>query len=186
MRLAMRGDENENWLDRLRRRLDSFLSGSPPADPLCVSNRTLRQKLLLSCLVAAPFLLLAGLLVLGLNNFSRSATPDVYDSKTLPPRVVVGRPVSDPRLQPVDLEVLNIRIVKDVKPRVVTGVVRNNTGKSFKSAQIIYLLADENGSLIGTEVARVANLGPHDSVTFRARLQAERADAVEVREIRAN
>ena len=175
----------ESWLARIRRSLDRVLAGPAPADPFCVSNRTLGRKVWLACLLVSPLLILAGLLFLGLANFPRAGTLDAYDKVKTPESVSAGSLPASP-LHQADLEVLKISIVKDVKPPLIIGVVRNNTGKRVESARISYLLSDEKGSQIGIEVTRVANLGPHDSVTFRTPLQAAQADAVQVREVRAN
>jgi|ERR1700722_8982723 len=176
-----------SWLDRLRQRFDRFLSGRAQSDPLYLTNRTSAQKLKVVALIAAPFLILGALVLLGATGMFRSTKADPYErppTEAPPAPVVKRRP--DPKLTPTDLEVVNIRIVTDENPPVVTGTIRNNTNQKVDSAEVSFDVADSRGSLMGSETTQVQNLGPHSSVTFRAPLKIANADYVSVREVHSN
>ena len=85
-----------------------------------------------------------------------------------------------------DLEVVNIRIIKDERSPMVTGVVRNNTSHEVNSAEVSYYLSNNAGSLLGTDTAAVSNVEPHGSAVFRVPLKIAGAQYVIVREVRRN
>jgi hypothetical protein len=93
---------------------------------------------------------------------------------------------ADPKLVPADLEVVNIHIVRDAHAPTVAGVVRNNTNQKIDSAEVSYYLADEDGSLLGTEIVDVENVAPHGSITFHLPLKQTSAEYVIVRDVHAN
>jgi hypothetical protein len=51
---------------------------------------------------------------------------------------------------------------------------------------VSFYLADERGSLMGTETTQVQDVGPHNIVTFRAPLKIMNAEYVLVREVHPN
>jgi hypothetical protein len=101
------------------------------------------------------------------------------------PASTAGR-VPDTKPGHTDLEVINIRIARNVTPPAVTGIVRNNTDDKVDSAEVTYYLADDQGSLLATESADVRNLGAHDSTSFSAPLKTVNAEFVLVRDVRPN
>src|ERR1051326_43752 len=56
-------------VDSIARRIERFVSGSAPSDPLYVSNRTFGQKIRVVVLIGAPVLALAVLLGLALGSY---------------------------------------------------------------------------------------------------------------------
>ncbi|HUO31851.1 MAG TPA: FxLYD domain-containing protein [Bryobacteraceae bacterium] len=171
-----------------RGRFEQFLSGRAPTDPFYLTNRTWQQKLKIAALVAAPVLLLIGLIVIGSTDVFHLHQADPYDhaieasQKAAPVRMHLP----DPNFSPAGLEVVDIRIAQDSRPPAVTGVIRNNSDHSVSSAEVTYLLADADGSLVGVETASISNLKPHSSATFRGELKSGRAQFVMVRDVRAN
>jgi hypothetical protein len=175
------------WLNRLRQRFDQFLSGRAPSDPLYLTNRTSAQKLKVVALIAAPFLILGALVMVGATGMFHLTKADPYErppTETAPAPEVKRRPALN--LTPTDLEVVNIRIAADENPPVVTGVIRNNTNQKVDSAEVSFDLADGRGSLMGSETTQVKNVAPHSTVTFRTPLKIANADYVSVREVHSN
>jgi len=178
----------KSWPDKLYQRFERKLSGRAPSDPLYLSNRTWKQKLRLAALIATPVVLLGALVVVSSTDWLhfRKANPYEHPLAEAPAPAPAPKQTSDTKLAPSDLEVVNIRIAKDVNPPVVTGLVRNNTGRKVDSAEVTFYLADNDGSVIGTQTASVGNVGPHGSVNFTAPLKIAQAGYVLVRDVRAN
>ncbi|HTQ56050.1 MAG TPA: FxLYD domain-containing protein [Bryobacteraceae bacterium] len=178
----------EKKLAHLRARIERFISGSAPEDPLYLTNRTWKQKLKLGAAAAVPVLILIGLVMIGTTDVFRLQKVDPYERPGAEKRASAA-PVPhlpDPTLGPANLEVENIRIVRDLHSPAVSGVVRNNTGRKIASAEVSYYLTDKAGSLLGTESVEVANIASHGSVTFHLPLKELNAEFVLVREVHAN
>jgi hypothetical protein len=171
-------------LDRLRQRFERFLSGRAPSDPLYLTNRTWAQKLKVAALIAVPVLALGALVMVGATDMFHLTKVDPYEHPLTEAQAVSDtKPTPDPKLAPTDLEVVDIHIARDENPPVVTGVVRNNTNQKVDSVEVSFFLADDGGSLLGTEIAQVQDVGPHGNVTFRAPLKITNAEYVLVREV---
>ena len=83
-------------------------------------------------------------------------------------------------------DVVDIRLIGDVDPPMVTGTIRNNTSEEVDSAEVSYYLADGQGSLIGSESTVVRHVPPRGSVIFRAPLKMAKAEYVLVCEVHPN
>jgi hypothetical protein len=177
--------------DPLRARLEVFIFGQAPSDPLYLTNRTWRQKLKLAALIAVPVLLLLALVTIGASIRLR---PDKMDPHENPPAeaetpepAAIQKPLpEDPISASTELEVVDLRIAKGAHPPLVTGTVRNATDRRVASAEVSYYLADAAGSLVGTGTTDVANVAPHGSVGFRMPLKIARAEYVFVRDVHPN
>ena len=187
-------DRLRKRFDPLRERMDLFISGRAPSDPFYLTNRTWRQKLKIASLIAAPILLLIALVTIGATGQFRfhKVDPDERPPAEAPapaeapPPAAPQKPLPDPISTSTDLEVVNIRIVRDAHPPVVTGIVRNKTNRKVDSAEVSYYLADTAGSLVGTDTIEVANVEPHGSVAFRMPLKIAKAEYVFVRDAHPN
>ena len=181
-------DRLRKRLDPLRARIEIFISGRAPNDPLYLTNRTWQQKLKIASLIGVPVLVLIALVTIGATNLFRSNQADPYDHPPTeaPQAAVPQKRLPDPILAPADLEVVNIRIARDPHAMMVTGTVRNNTNQKVDSAEVSYYLADTEGSLVGTDTTDVANVEPHGSVTFRMPLKVAKAEYVIVRDVHPN
>jgi hypothetical protein len=175
----------EGWLSQLRRRFEKVLSGSAPSDPLYLSNRTWKQKLRLASLIAAPVVLLGVIILVGSTDMLHLIKSDPYEHNLKQTAPVRTAALPDPKLTPKDLDVVDLRIVRDKTP-VITGLVRNNTDRAVGSVEVSYYLADGAGSLMGSESTAVENLQPHASVPFRTPLKTLNAQFVLVRDVHAN
>ena len=179
------------WLkpfDPIRQRVELFLAGRAPEDPLYLTNRSWQQKGKAAALIGGPVLALIALVSLAATDVFHFHKADPYEH---PPAeaataIVPQKRLPDPVLASADLEVVNIRISKDARPPMVSGLVRNNTGQKVDSAEVSYYLADTQGSLVGTDTADVANVGPHASVAFRMALKVANAQYVIVRDVHPN
>jgi len=181
-------DRLRKRFDPLRARIEVFISGRAPDDPLYLTNRTWQQKLKLAGLIAAPVLLLIALVTIGATDLFRFHKVDPFEhpaAETAAPAVPQKR-LPDPILATSDLEVVNIRIARDAHAAAVTGVVRNNTNQKVDSAEVSYYLADTEGSLLGTDTTDVANVEAHGSVAFRMPLKIAKAEYVLVRDVHPN
>jgi hypothetical protein len=180
--------------DPLRARIEIFISGQAPSDPLYLTNRTWQQKVKIASLITAPVLLLIALVTVAATNRLRFDKVDPYEhppTEAPPPAEAPAQAappnrLPDPISASTDLEVVNIRIARDAHPPVVTGMVRNKTNRKVDSAEVSYYLADTAGSLVGTDTTSVANLQPHGSVTFRMALKIANAQYVLVRDVHPN
>jgi len=174
--------------DLLRARLDLFISGRAPSDPLYLTNRTWRQKLKIASLIGGPVLLLIALVAIGAANRLRfpQVVADEHPPAEAPPPAAPEKPLPDSIVVSTDLEVVNMRIARDAHPPVVTGIVRNKTNRKVDSAEVSYYFADAAGSLVGTDATQVAGVGPHGSVPFRRPLKIATAEYVFVRDVHPN
>ena len=184
-------DRLRESIAQLRERIEIFISGRPAADPLYLTNRTWLQKLKLGSLIAAPVLLLIILGTIGAANRLRVDKVDPYEHPAVeaapaaeaPPPPATQKPLPDAISASTELEVVNMRIARDARPPMVTGMVRNKTDRKVESAEVSYYLSDAAGSLVGTDKTEVANVEPHGSVAFRMPLKAAKAEYVFVRDV---
>ncbi len=168
--------------------MERLISGRAPTDPLYLTNRTWQQKLKIGALVAVPLLILMVTIAIGATDVFHLHKADPYDHPLTDGQPLAGsqKRLPEPKLEPADLEVVNIRIAKDAHPPVITGTVRNNTNAKVDSAQVSFYLADTGGSLVGTDTIDVQNVQPHGSVTFHGPLKTATAQYVIVREVHPN
>jgi hypothetical protein len=176
----------KSWLDNLRGRFERFVSGRAPSDPLYLTNRTWKQKLRLAGLIGVPVVVLGTLVIVTSTNGLHFRDVNPYEHTLAEAAPPAPKQTSDPKLPPADLEVVDLRIAKDIDPPVVTGIVRNNTSRKINSAEVTYYLADNSGSVIATQTTSVPNVGPRGSVSFKAPLKVAEAGYVLMRDVRAN
>ena len=181
-------DRPVGFIEGLRGRIELLISGRAPDDPLYLTNRTWQQKVRLASLIAAPIVVLCALVMIAATDVLRLHKVDPYDhpSNDATAAAVPQKRLPDPVLAAADLEVVNIKIARDARSAVVTGIVRNNTGEKVDSAEVSYYLADTDGSLVGSDTTDVANVQPHGSVSFRIPLKVAKAEYVIVRDVHPN
>ncbi|MGD0500349.1 MAG: hypothetical protein ABSC23_18155 [Bryobacteraceae bacterium] len=159
------------WLAAVRDRLEKFISGGRPLDPLYLSNRTWGQKLRLAAVVATPCLILAGIGALFLGG--------VFQPKPAPPSEptpaeIIARflPDLDKTAQievNQDAEVTQITV--DRQAERVVGALKNKTNRVI-SVELVIQLTNNYGSHMGSEVYRVENAPPARLVSFSFPLKA--------------
>lgn len=173
-------------MDGLRRWIDRVLSGgAAPSDPLYLSNRTLAQKLKLPLLIGVPALIVAGFIFMALSSryFAREPAP--------PPKALSAAEIAAKMLPDLnnlhvsatrDVEIVDLRV--DSGARRLAGTVRNNTAHSIQTTNVVFELADADGSRVGAASTQIADLAPNSSLKFTVPIEASNAAAVIVREVR--
>jgi outer membrane receptor protein involved in Fe transport len=177
-------------LDALAAKIESILSGDRVADPLYISNRTLRQKIRLALLVAVPAAAFIGVTVLALNRHSNprqaadnepSGTPETgraVTSKLLPD--TEKNVTTDPSQ---DVDVLEAS-VSSGSNRTLSGKIRNRTNHLVPLADVLFSVHDVNGAQLGVVAVKVKNIAPNSIAAFQLKLEHPTAAAVIVREVR--
>jgi hypothetical protein len=175
-----------NFLDRadaVARRLEQFIAGSGPADPLYLTNRSRGQKFRLALLVGTPVLVVAVLVVLALGNFFDSdappkaapvAKPGELTANVLPDLAKTYHSDSDP-----DCEVIEA----GVAAQTLSGKVRNDTDHLIHVADLVFDVTDDTGSQLGAVAVRVESIAPRATVAFHQPLPQHNAQTALVREI---
>ena len=170
---------------RLRSRFEDFISGRAPNDPLYLTNRTLQQKIKIAALVAVPVVILLALVLAATTDVFRSRRSDPYEHPVAQAQISTTQAPSlpAPTLALTELDVVNIRIVKDPRSPLVTGVVRNHTNAKVDAAEVSYYLVDEQGNVVGTDTTEVQNVAARGSAVFRVPLKIPHAQYVLVRDV---
>ena len=150
----------------LRERIELFLNGGRPSDPLYLTNRTWKQKMRAPLLVGIPLLLMFGALSLIFTNvFAPKAPPP----KQLTPAEMMASLLPDLEKKVnikeyTDAEIVELRVVRDGAPRVV-GTVRNKTDHVV-SMDLDVEVADSKGSRVATVTERVDATRPNGDTHF--------------------
>jgi hypothetical protein len=177
-----------NFLDRadaIARKIERFVSGSGPSDPLYLSNRSLGQKVRLVLLIGTPVIAIGGLVALALSNYFQPAPsaqrvaatmkePGTVTAKVLPDLEKTYKSESDH-----DCEVTEAAVAGNT----LTGKLRNNTDRTVRSADLVFDLTDDDGSQLGAVAVHVENIAARDTANFRLALEQRTAKTALVREI---
>ena len=178
--------KGRQWLGPLRESVDRVLSRPAPSDPLYLSNRTFDQRVKLWLAIAVPCLILIGFTALGLSHFfhARLAEPAPEPSAAVLAAKLLPNVDKSLKIEVnQDAQVVDAHVDREGGLKVV-GTVKNNTDRLIRTTEIVLNLADATGSQLGAVSARVDNLAPNATGSFR--LPIEQADAAFalVREVR--
>ena len=172
---------------RARQLWDRLLNGGPvPNDPLYLSNRTWLQKARPAVLIAIPIVM-----VIGLTGYVMLTPPTPVDKppSQLTPAELAARTATLPKdfsvRQNTDLQVVEVSVEKGGSSEV-TGVLKNQTQRSFASAELTFDLTDDAGSQLGGVSTRVGAIGPGATVPFRFPVAQKGVAFVLVREVRGS
>jgi hypothetical protein len=171
--------------DAIARKIERFVGGSGPSDPLYISNRTFGQKARLALLIGTPVLALVGLMSLALGNYFDPAPSAIkptgptreaaaVTAKVLPDLEKTYKSDSD-----TDCEVAEA----SVGDSVLAGKLRNNTDHIVHVADVVFDLTDEEGSALGAVAVRVENIAPRGTANFRMTVEQHKAKTALVREL---
>ena len=69
---------------------------------------------------------------------------------------------------PPDLELRSSTGMKSSYAFTVTGTIRNNSGRSYSYAQVLFDVYDSGGIRVGSAMGNINNLGPHETWRFKA------------------
>lgn len=108
------------------------------------------------------FVLSIMFLIWVVNIISKPSSSEYVTQPSNSPIPVIESPV------PQSLEVIEESDSSDQFNRYITGVVVNNSEKTYKYVQVVYNLYDSNGDLVGTALDNVNNLEPHGRWRFKA------------------
>ncbi len=172
----------------LRARIDRWLAGgAAPSDPLYLSRRTVGQRLRRVAVVAAPCLVVAGLISLGLTRYFVKKTP--MPKLDMSPAEIAAKML--PNMDSVklntnrDVDVVEVH-VDHSKGTALMGTVMNNTTHPIEMTEIVFDLTDSTGSQLGGVSQRMENLAPQVRQNFRLPIEQTSANFVLVREVRTH
>jgi hypothetical protein len=163
--------------------LDRWLSGSKPADPLYLTNRTVAQKVRLALTILIPVALAGLFIAVALSHRFTVATKPAAE----PGRAEASKKL-DALLQDIKVESRNDVVVEEVQvrrgsPSLVSGFVRNNTDHVVRSAELVFDLADMNETQLGSASTTVKDLAPKSTANFEFPVAVREAVMATVREV---
>lgn len=172
------------WLGPLRGPFERLLSGSAPADPLYLSNRTSSQKLKSWSLIGIPCLILA--LGIGVTLSDLLDPPD-------------SAPVKEPSASEIAAKLLphierefkttpdsDVQVVEvKVEGSHVIGVVRNTSTREVALAELVIDLTDSSGSQVGAVNATIEKIPASSEKAFQIPIKQPNAAFSLIREIKA-
>ena len=172
-------------LDRLKERLEKFLAGRAPDDPLYLSRRTPAQKVKMALVIAGPCVLLCGALALAMTNLiPRTPPPPAHETT---PAEIVAKLLHD--LEKTvkietnrDAELVEVSVQRGDAPKIA-GLLRNRTDRPV-SVEFELELTDEAGSRIGAVVGRVDNAPAKNTIPFQLPIKQRNAAFAVVRDLR--
>jgi len=146
-------------------------------DPLWISNRPLRYRILPWVAMGLPCIAMA----VGFDlAAARARSAALHSEAAQIPNLTVAQPSTlSPKLQVIEAGV-------NQDGTLLEGQVRNNTGQVIRLGKLSFDLNDETGTLVGTAGAAVANVAPGAVATFRAPITAPNARIGIVTDISVN
>lgn len=174
-------------IDAIAKRLERFVSGSAPSDPLYVTNRTFGQRIRTALLFGVPALAIGGMIYMGLGRqFDKPGDPK--PSAPLPATGEITAKVL-PHLEKTyqsesdhDVSVSEATVAHGSDSNI-SGKLKNNTDRMVVMADVVFDVTDEGGSALGAVMVRVENIAAHSTVPFRKSIEQHTARGAVVREI---
>jgi hypothetical protein len=164
--------------DAFLRRLDKPVSG----DPLYVSNRTPAQKFRTLAFVVGPFLLIVVLVVV-----VQWAKPPAPAPQTLSPAEIAAKMLPDLSKVPVEtnreVSVGDVQIERSSNRVTLVGTVKNPSGRKLRRAEVLFWLADGDGSVLGSATAHAKDIPAGGATGFRIVLPFKTAEIAIVRDV---
>jgi hypothetical protein len=172
--------------DAIARKIERFVGGSGPSDPLYISNRTVGQKARLVLLIGTPVLAIVGLMGLALGNYfdpapspQRAAAAASREAGTLTAKVLPDLQKTYKSESDSDCEVSEA----SVGDGTLAGKLHNNTDHIVHVADVVFDLTDEGGSALGAVAVKVENIAPGATANFRMTVEQRQAKTALVREL---
>jgi len=174
-------------MDSIAKRIEHFVAGSAPSDPLYLTNRTFGQKVRMGLLIGAPVIAVAGLVALALGSFFDS--PPVQKAAVTKPAAGELTAKVLPHLEK-DFKSESDRQVEVTEATVsrgsdsaITGKIRNNTDQAVAMADVVFDVTDDEGSALGAVSVRVESIAARATVPFRKPIEQRTARLALVREV---
>jgi hypothetical protein len=173
------------WLGPLRRKVERFLSGSAPSDPLYLTNRSPGQRIKAWSMAVIPCVFIVGLVVLALSKGyfdPPAAAPQKELSTADVARKILPNIARDIRIDSnKDVEVVQVHV--DHSAMKVMGAVRNNTEHDIAVTDVVFNLTNTTGSQVGAVRGHVENLAPKTTKDFEFSIKQQDAAFALVREL---
>ncbi|HLH18618.1 MAG TPA: FxLYD domain-containing protein [Bryobacteraceae bacterium] len=174
-------------VDAVARKIERFVGGSGPSDPLYISNRTFGQKARLALLIGLPMVAVGGLIVLALGNYFDPAPSSEPPAAAAPAKAagsitanVLPNLAKDYRSESDgDCEVAEAVVGN----QAIIGKLRNKSARAVSVADVIFDVTDADGSALGAVAVRVENIPPHGTADFHQTIEQHNAKAAIVREV---
>ena len=171
-------------LGPLRGPVERLLSGGGRQDPLYLSNRTFRQKLVGWAKVGVPLLVVVVVaVVFALNRHRRSDNP----AEVLPPAEVAAKMLPDLN-KPIhvdsntDIAVVEVYVDHAAGDKLV-GKFRNTTDHEIQSGEVDFTLTGSHGTQVGSVNVKVSKLAAGATVPFAQPIAEKSATFALVREV---
>jgi hypothetical protein len=171
-------------LGPLRGTVDRLLSGGGRQDPLYLSNRTFRQKLVGWAKVGVPLLVVVVVaVVFALNRHRRSDKP----AEVLSPAEVAAKMLPDLN-KPIhvdsntDIAVVEVYVDHAAGDKLV-GKFRNTTDHEIQSGEVDFTLTGSHGTQVGSVNVKVIKLAAGATVPFAQPIAEKSATFALVREV---
>lgn len=170
-------------LGALSRLFERVVSSGAESDPLYLTNRTFAERAKRWAWIAVPSVVLAGILLFTLSNrLPRDPAPSTPTSIEIAKKYLPN--LSEIKIDSnKDVEVLDAHIDRTAGVRLV-GTVRNVTDREIHGTELVFELADREGSEVGTMTVQVAALAAKASASFAAPIESPAAQFVLVDEVR--
>ena len=174
------------WLGPLRGPVDRFLSGGNPNDPLYLTNRSTKRKVLGWVAISLPFVaMVAALYMVASGSFGTPVTPEAAELK---PADVAAKLL--PNLKDVKLGISHDVVVVDVRitrgpASILSGSVKNTSERRVETAELMFELTDGSGSQIGTVLVKVPNIRSQEIRKFSVPISSRTAVNALIQEIHA-
>ena len=81
-----------------------------------------------------------------------------------------------------DIQVVEVHVDHTAGTRLA-GTITNNTGRSIRLAEVVFVLTEASGSQLGAVTAKLENLAPYSTSKFAIPIQQASAAYALVREI---
>jgi hypothetical protein len=170
-------------LGPLRKPVEQLLSGGARQDPLYLSNRTFRQKLVGWVKVGVPLLVVVVAVVLAFVMHRRHDKPaEVLSPAEVAAKMLPGLNKPIHVNSNTDIEVLEVYLDHSAGDKLV-GKLRNATNHEIQAGEVDFTLTGVNGTQLGAASVKVTKLAAGETVPFAQPISEKTATFVLVREV---
>jgi hypothetical protein len=176
----------DNFIRKSRNKLDRFLSGSAPSDPLYLSNRTTDQVVKKWLLIGVPLLVVVVAVVFGFRRFhpaERPAEPEAPTAQSIA-KMLPDSVKHEMKLETnKDLDVVEVHVDRALSKLI--GSIRNTTSHEIRSGEVIFNITAADKTQLGAVSVPVSNLAAGGTAAFQVALTEPTAALAIVREARS-
>jgi len=171
-------------LGEFRERVERFLAGGAPSDPLYLTNRSFVQKARTAIIVTVACLIVVGLVGLGVGHYFRVRERPVHQptaaeiARATLPDVVRSAQISTDH----DVEVAEAGIQHGARTMLV-GTLKNNATYPIENIRVVFNLTSDIGAKLGAVAAHVDRVDAKSTAPFSTEVPQKDAAFALVREI---